>query len=404
MMKLMVNCGTCDARSVSEETLKAYEQITINCGSVIVTPETKNLLSQYAVNLNCGDMMELEKDVLLSSVNGVAEIKPTDLVVKKTFLEVNGVLEIGAGTEKVLEQYVGIEVNGTVQYPESMNAYLGKLKVNGAISCYPDGAVVLKRNAVIDKTFALRAKKKLYWSGKRMVMVDPDLDGDALAKKEAAFSAKEVILTEDKVESLLDCIDEKAELIIVPQGTRVILDDVELNEGTVKRYGKKLYIVGDVTVTEEAGEILADMEYLNIRGKASVPSRWKDLLLEKAEVSDSVRVVKGRCLQDKPKLRITREMLEREPDGLRVEDCMKVCLDEGIPSDLILEKLTICDCMKVLCSPAQEGAVAMICEDVAKIGKDEEREEGIGDVIQDALSGAKKLLDTKIVNAGDYVL
>lgn len=404
MMKLMVNCGTCDARSVSEETLKAYEQITINCGSVIVTPETKNLLSQYAVNLNCGDMMELEKDVLLSSVNGVAEIKPTDLVVKKTFLEVNGVLEIGAGTEKVLEQYVGIEVNGTVQYPESMNAYLGKLKVNGAISCYPDGAVVLKRNAVIDKTFALRAKKKLYWSDKRMVMVDPDLDGDALAKKEAAFSAKEVILTEDKVESLLDCIDEKAELIIVPQGTRVILDDVELNEGTVKRYGKKLYIVGDVTVTEEAGEILADMEYLNIRGKASVPSRWKDLLLEKAEVSDSVRVVKGRCLQDKPKLRITREMLEREPDGLRVEDCMKVCLDEGIPSDLILEKLTICDCMKVLCSPAQEGAVAMICEDVAKIGKDEEREEGIGDVIQDALSGAKKLLDTKIVNAGDYVL
>ena len=404
MMKLMVNCGTCDARSVSEETLKAYEQITINCGSVIVTPETKNLLSQYAVNLNCGDMMELEKDVLLSSVNVVAEIKPTDLVVKKTFLEVNGVLEIGAGTEKVLEQYVGIEVNGTVQYPESMNAYLGKLKVNGAISCYPDGAVVLKRNAVIDKTFALRAKKKLYWSGKRMVMVDPDLDGDALAKKEAAFSAKEVILTEDKVESLLDCIDEKAELIIVPQGTRVILDDVELNEGTVKRYGKKLYIVGDVTVTEEAGEILADMEYLNIRGKASVPSRWKDLLLEKAEVSDSVRVVKGRCLQDKPKLRITREMLEREPDGLHVEDCMKVCLDEGIPSDLILEKLTICDCMKVLCSPVQEGAVAMICEDVAKIGKDEEREEGIGDVIQDALSGAKKLLDTKIVNAGDYVL
>lgn len=404
MMKLMVNCGTCDARSVSEETLKAYEQITINCGSVIVTPETKNLLSQYAVNLNCGDMMELEKDVLLSSVNGVAEIKPTDLVVKKTFLEVNGVLEIGAGTEKVLEQYVGIEVNGTVQYPESMNAYLGKLKVNGAISCYPDGAVVLKRNAVIDKTFALRAKKKLYWSGKRMVMVDPDLDGDTLAKKEAAFSAKEVILTEDKVESLLDCIDEKADLIIVPQGTRVILDDVELNEGTVKRYGKKLYIVGDVTVTEEAGEILADMEYLNIRGKASVPSCWKDLLLEKAEVSDSVRVVKGRCLQDKPKLRITREMLEGELDGLHVEDCMKVCLDEGIPSDLILEKLTICDCMKVLCSPAQEGAVAMICEDVAKIGKDEEREEGIGDVIQDALSGAKKLLDTKIVNAGDYVL
>lgn len=404
MMKLMINCGTCDARNVSEETLKAYEQITINCGSVIVTPETKNLLSQYAVNLNCGDMMELEKDVLLSSVNGVAEIKPTDLVVKKTFLEVNGVLEIDAGTEKVLEQYVGIEVNGTVQYPESMNAYLGKLKVNGAISCYPDGAVVLKRNAVIDKTFALRARNKLYWAAKRMVMVDPELDGNALAKKGASFSAKEVILTEDKVESLLDCIDEKADLIIVPQGTRVILDDVELNEGTVKRYGRKLYIVGDVTVTEEAGEILTAMEYMNIRGDVSVHSRWKDLLLEKAEVGGDIRGIKGRCLRDKPKLRITRGMLEQEPNGLHVEDCMKVCLDEDIPCDLILEKLTICDCMNVLCSPEQEGTVGMICEDVAKIGKDEEEEDGIGGLIQGVLSGAKKLLDTKVINAGDYVL
>ena len=50
--KLMINCGTCDARSVSEETLKSYEHIMINAGSVVVTPECKNLMNGYGVTIN----------------------------------------------------------------------------------------------------------------------------------------------------------------------------------------------------------------------------------------------------------------------------------------------------------------------------------------------------------------
>lgn len=403
-MKLMLNCGTCDARSVSEETLKAYEQITINCGTMFATPETKELLNRYAVNLNCGDVVELSKDVLITSANGRVEIKPTDLVTKKTYLIANGSVEIAAGTEKVLEQYVGIVVNGRVQYPESMSAYQGKLKVNGAVQCYPDDAVVLKGSAVIDKTFLLRAKKKRYWSAERMVMVDPELDAAALAGKGATFSTKEVILSEDKVESLLDCIDEKAELIIVPRGTRVILDDVELNEGTVKRYGRKLCVIGDVQISREDGGVLKELEYLNVHGKISVPAQWKDLLLEKAEDNGEVSIIKGRCLRDRPYLKITRQMLEQEPEGIQVEDCMKVRLEEDIPQEWILNRLTICDCMKVVCSPAQEGVVSMISEDVMKIGADDGEEEGIGGVVRNVLGGAKALLNTRVINAGDYVL
>lgn len=400
-MKMKVNCDVCDARNVSEETLKTYEKIKINCDLMLVTQEAKNLLNRYAVNLNCDNVMELTGEVQLRSVNGAAQIKATDVTASKIYLQVNGSLEIGPGTEKVLEQYVGIQVNGAVTYPESISAYLGKLKVNGATCCYPDGAVVLKRNAVIDKTFVLRAKQKLYWSARRMVMVDPALDGEALARKGAAFSSKEVILTEDKVESLVDCIDEKAELVIVPEGTRVILDDVELDMGAVKRYGRKLYIAGDVTVSEKDGESLRELEYLHIQGDVRVAGCWKDLLLEKAEISGSVRVVKGRCIGDMPKVRISKAMLEREKEGIRVEDCAVVRLDGDISSDLILDKLTIVDCTAVTCSPEQEGAVAMIAEDVAQIGKGEE---GVGGLLEDVFSGIKKLADTKVINAGDYVL
>lgn len=403
--KLMINCGDCDARNVSEQTLAAYESIVINAGTVIVTPESKNLLNRYAVTMNCGDVLELEKDVKLKSVNGSTQIKSTDAVPGKTYLEVNGSLEIGPSTEKVLEQYVGISVNGTVYYPESMSSYLGVLSVNGSTVCYPDGAVVLKRSAVIDKLFALRAKEKLYWSAKRMVMVDPELDGGKLAAKGARFRTKEVILAESKVEELIDLIDEEVEIVTVPDGTRVVLDDVELSSGTLKQYGTKLYIVGDLKVPKNAGEALAALEYLNIQGDASTTSELRDLLMEKAaQITGDVRVIRGRYLSDKLSLRISKWMLEQEPEGLSVSDCMTVRLDEDIPGELILERLSIRDCMKVACTPDQEAALAAVCEDVMKIGGGDDGEGGIGDMVKGIFGGAKELLDTKIINAGDYVL
>ena len=403
--KMIINCGDCDARNVSEETLAAYESIIINAGTVLVTPEAKNLLNRYAVTMNCGDVLELEKDVKLSQVNGSAQIRSSDMVPGRTYLVVNGSLEIGPNTEKVLQQYAGISVNGSVTCPESMGSYLNMLSVNGSTVCYPDEAVVLKRNAVIDKTFVLRAKKKLYWSAKRMIMVDPELDAAALAAKGATFSTKEVILAQSKVEALIDLIDEQAEIVIVSDGTAVIRDDVELNDMVLKKYGTKLYIIGDLHVPKEAGEALAQLEYLSVQGDAGVTEQWKELLLEKAvQITGDIKILRGRTITDKMSVRISGWMLEQESDGISVVDCMKVRLDEDIPNRLILERLSVRDCMNVECTPEQESALGAVCEDVMKIGRGEESDLGIGDILKGVLGGAKELLDTKVINAGDYVL
>lgn len=414
--KLLINCGECDARNVAEETLAAYETVTINCGSVLVTPETKNLLNRYGVILNCGDVLELEKDVKLTSINGSHQIRNGDVLEQKTYLEVNGSLEIGPGTQEILKQYVGIHVNGKATYPESLSGCLGMLKVNGSTICYPDDAIVLKANAVIDRLFALRAKEKLYWSSKRMIMVDEKLDAAILEKKGATFSAKQVILAESKVEDLIGLIDEKAEIIIVPDGTAVITDDVELDSMTLKKYGTKLYIVGDLKVVSDEDDVLSKLEYLNIRGDASVVAELKNKLMEViTEITGDLKIIKkpkGRILGDKMSLRISKWLLEQEPEGIHVADCMKLTLDEDIPSQLILDKLSISDCMEVKCTPEQEAAVAAIAEDVMAIGglakglKDAVGGEdmGIGDMVKSALGVAKDALTTKVINAGDYVL
>lgn len=404
--KMVVNCGTCDARNVMEETLQAYEKVVINSGSVLVTPESKVLLDRYGVALNCGNVVELPGDANLRSVNGSAQIKASDAVEGKTFLMLNGSLEIGPGTQEVLRQYVGITVNGSVLHPESISGCLGMLKLNGSVDVYPDEAIVLRRSAVIDRVFALRAREKLYWSARRLIFVDPQLDAQKLAAKGARFASREVILAESKVESLIDLIDEKAEIIIVPDGTAVITDDVELDQLTVKKYGTRLYIIGDLKVAKEAEPVLSNLEYLNVHGDVTVPVALKDRLMERvAEISGELKVIKGTQISGKISTRISKALLEQAEEGILVDGCVNVTLDVDIPCQLILQRLELSGCVNVQCTPEQEGAVSLVSEGVANISTGKKEEEGsIGGIFKDFFGTAKELLDTKLVNTGEYVL
>jgi len=298
-------------------------------------------------------------------------------------------------------------VNGSLTCPESIYAQLSGVNVNGATTCYPDAAIVLRRSAVIDKLFVLRAKNSLYWSSRRMIMVDPELDPERLQEKGARFSAKEVIIAQSKVEALIDRIDEKAEIVIVPDGTAVVLDDITLEEDVLRRYGKQLYVIGDVTVPEDA-EVLSELTYLNVRGDIKVPQEHKGKLLEVlTEISGLVKVAKpkGAVLEDKPFVKITRWMLEQQPAGIEVRDCAVVKIADDIPKELMVERLRIEDCAVVKCSEEQEDAVSMICTEVAQIGNAESEDGmGIGGMIKDVLGGIRGTLDTKVINAAEYVL
>lgn len=366
--KLEVNCGSCDARYVTEETLSAYESVAINCGSILVTPESQALLNRYGVAVNCGSSCCIPKDAVLRSANGRYTITPADDAdgTGRVYLQVNGLLEIAPGSRKALERYVGITVNGSLLCPESLGSCLQNVSINGATTLYPDEAVVLKRSAVIDRLFALRAKEKLYWSARRMILVDPKLDGEKLAARGARFRSQEVILAESLVESLIDCIDERSEIVIVPDGTTVVCDDVALTPAMAKKVGTRLYVIGDLEIAPESREVLAGMDYLKVCGDATVPEDLQALLLEKAEIDGVVQVRNpflGRRISDKSTLRITRWMLEQDEHGIWVEDCAVVTLDEDIPGQLILEKLHLVDCGVIRCSDAQEAAVSMVSED-----------------------------------------
>lgn len=405
--KLTINCATCDARNALEENYAHYEEIKINCAVVLTSPKAKAVMNKLPFTLNCANVLEIEDDADLRSINGSSEIKRGDVIpASKYYMIVNGALTIGPDTQEQLAKCVGMAINGSLTCPESVYATLSGVKVNGSTTCYPDGAIVLKRNAVIDKLFVLRAKKNLYWSGRRMIMVDPELDADKLKAKGVTFSTKEAIIAQSKVEALIDLIDERTEITIVPDGTAVVLDDITLDRDTLRRYGKQLYVIGDVTVPNDGG-ILGELTYLNIRGDAMVSQEHKEKFMEVlTEISGEVKILKptGAILEDMPFVKITKWMLERQPLGIEVSDCAAVSIADDIPKEMIAERLRIADCAIVKCSEELEDAVSMVCTDVAHIGPGGKDGLGIGGMIKDAVDGIKGTLENKVINAADYVL
>lgn len=401
--KLKIQCATCDARKIAQENYTDYEKISIDCAVLFTSPAAKAAMSRLPVALNCASVIELEENVHLRTINGSGEIRSEDTVPGEPFyLQVNGRLTIGPDTQSQMAQCVGMQINGSLICPESIYATLRGVSVNGVVSCYPDNAIVLKRNAVIDHLFVLRAKNRLYWSGKRMILVDPALDAAALRDKGVTLSAREFIIAQSKVEALIDCIDEKADILVVPDGTAVLLDDLVLDRAALRRYGKKLYVIGDVTVPEGAEEALQELEYLSIRGDARVPQQSRDAFLAAVtQITGEVRVARGTLLSDRAVVTVTGQMLEQEPQGIEVRDCGIVTLAPEVTGEQILRRLLVEDCGVVQCSEEQKAALQMVCQGVGEITCDGEEDQDMAETVLDALRPEP---DTRVVRAAEYVL
>lgn len=376
MKKLNVDAVVLDLRHLTEETLAAYDQCEMDAVFALTNPQVQVLLSQYGVKLNVVQSIHCEEDVETTTINGKATLDGTSIPEKKRVMVVNGKLSVKPDGVKALEQYCGIVVNGKLYCPESLASVVtAKCTVNGKLCLYPDDAVILNSTTRLDKVFLLRAQPKLYWAEKLFIAVDPKLDAEALAAKGARFSSQKAILTERNAEILAPLFTEETELVILPEGTAVLEDDLELSAGTLRRYGTRLYVAGDVTVPEGAEELLGRMEYLHVAGDVLLPAALEEAFCAIPELEyQKLKLLKGHAIVGAPKLRLNREMLQLYPEGIVCVGCAMVTLDAALEPDTIAKKLTFEDCAMVKCTALQENAVNAVSKDVAQICVPEDAE------------------------------
>ena len=385
----MINAATCDARNVTEESLTGYENITINAAILIVNERSKELLNKYPVTMNAATVLEVPdgENISVQSINGKGEIGP-DADGTGVFLIVNGKLSIADGSETAVKSYYRIMVNGKVLMPKSYEGRFSNIQVRGKTEYYPDGATILKADTEIDDLFVLRAANTLYYCSGNLFFLDAGIDTEKMIEKGLKFTAKKIVIAESLISKLVSLFDEEAEIVKVPDGTKLIDDDLELKPKTIKK--------------------LSSLEYLFADGTVSVNKELEDAFEEIESVYDALKIIDpelGR-ITDRPMVKVNAAVLEKYPKGVRVEDCAKVTLSEDLSAEDIIEKLHIVDCAMVICSKEQEEAVGMIAEDVAMIqvsgqgSDDEDGEDGGAPGMLGSILG--KLKDTQIINAAEY--
>ena len=398
---MVINCALCDATQTREEVLQAYDQIVINAATVLVSEESTQLLHRYNVNLNAAAVYTVPAGCRPQVQNGRCTISGDRVPEQPTALMVNGALTIQPGSEKALQGYAAILVNGSVSCPESLSGQLPQLQVNGSTVIYPDNAILLKRTFVVDPVFVLRAKNADYFAQRRVVLVDDRLDMASLVAKGVKFLTRQAIVAQPLLEQAISLFDDETEIVVVPQGCAFVNDDLKLTDAAIRKHGTKLYINGNLILTTNSVRSLEQLEYLKVNGTVLLPaSLLESFEAVNAEYND-LKVVKGTLVTDRPVIKVGLDALQQE-DGLELMDCAAVTLSPDLPPQLIREKLAISDCAVVNCTPEQRDAVEAVSQDVATIqdGTDGDADEGspLG-FLKDIFSGKRKM-----VNAANYQL
>lgn len=377
MKKLNVKAVVIDLRHVSEETLASYEHIQIHAALAMTSPKTEALLAKYPVELDVTSVQCYDDDAKVNMVNGKTELTASHKPEGKSVLIVNGKANIAADAADTLRAYGKIIVNGKVLCPAGLAGLVTeKCTINGKLAVYPDEAVVLKGTVKLDRSFLLRAQARLYWTEKQFVAVDPKLDTAALAAKGVRFAATKAILLESLAETLAPLFTEETELIVLPEGTAVVDDDFELTPKTFRRYGTKLYVMGDVNISNDAADLLEQVEYLHASGDVSLPAALEDAFYAIPDVEyQDLQLLTGHVVMNKPLLNVKQELLELDPAGITCVNCAVVALDKALTAEDILAKLHLNCCAVVRCTAAQEAAVEAAAVNVAQIKVTDAKEE-----------------------------
>lgn len=375
---LRINCATCDIRNLSEETLSQYEKVEINAATILTNQAAQTLLGKYVVAINAATNFSVEGDVRFSTFNGPVTLSPGQSVPQeKTIAVINGPLTLEPGCEEQLKGYISAVINGPVTCPASMTGLLSRFHINGPIRPYPDGATILKRSTVLDRFFHLRARQDaLYYAATRVIALAPDIDFARLAEKNVRFVTRTLIVSESNTEAAVPLFDDKADIVVLPDGCAYVDDDAQLNEALLKRCGGKLYIGGDLIIGPDSAALLDQVSYLKIDGDLLVCRSLRDRVLSLDASYDRLFVVGGVLLTDRAQVELSAAMLEAAEDGVSVKDCASVSIAEDVTPELLREKLvSIKDCAAVQCTPEQRPVIEELACDVAQIVSGNEEEE-----------------------------
>ena len=373
--KLTINAALCDMTRLSAEVLDAYEAITINAGSIVVSARVKELISRIPVAMNAAQILQAEEGTQVSIKNGKAEITGTEAPAVPTMLIVNGQLIIHPDSAEALKGYVNITVNGKMIFPKSLGQHLSMAQVNGLSLSYPDDAILIDSALKVDEMFILRAKGCHYFVMGDVTLIDENLDIKALSDKGTQFTVRRAFIAQKLLKEALPLFDDKARITPIPEGYAFVEGENTLSSHLISSKGTRLFFPKKLAIPRDQEEALRKLSGLHVEGGIKLPESLLDALMALKPQYQKLLLYKGLLIIDKSNMTVSQALLDQNPEGLTIEDCGAVTLEEGIPTQTILDKLIIRDCGAVLCQADQEVALLQVSSDVGTVSVINPRED-----------------------------
>lgn len=309
---LKVNTAMMDMISTKPETIDAYDEISINCAMCLTTAKTRQLLSKGRIKVNTSAVVDCgnDDDVEVVTINGGKKTTAQFAAPQKpTILIVNGGLIIEDSPKKNIDQYRNVIVNGGVLHPMSFDT--SNIHTNGAMIPYPDGATLILRHLDLDNSFIKAAVPGTvyYVQGvpsdmgaigdgnmdelkKTALHATEPLDLELLKSKNIRFYTTWVTAIEENAEQLLKIIDGCIGSTIIPAGYK-IMQGGKLDMLAVRRFGKRIYVEGDLEVQAENSDALAALEGLIVTGNTRIADSVADEFFKKCTKYNGLTVFKG---------------------------------------------------------------------------------------------------------------
>ena len=240
-----------------------------------------------------------------------------------------------------------------------------------------------------------------YYAEDKVIIQDKTVALEKLVQKKVEFITGKLIVPEQVVESCVELFDEKVEFVIIPKGMAFHYGDAVLNEQLPEKEGNSIFVYGNLKVPEdiEVERLANAITKLVVKGnvvlKKAQEDSFKKLNIEYGKLEFKWE---GRIIENKPSAKVDKTLLENSPNKVLVRNSATIKIASDITPELILERLVIENCANVSCSEEQEGAVAAIAQNVAKIG------ESGGEEFSEIVGGFKDLFSTKMINADSYIM
>jgi hypothetical protein len=247
--------------------LDSHERIWLNCGSLLIASAISAKLLEKNAHINSGstEVLDITGEIVQLTQGTVID---GTVSYAGCFVIVLGNLVVQAKGMESLREATGVFIEDSLFYPASSDpSCLAKVKVQNKARAYPDDAQVVIGSYDLEKLVANAAHdKKHIWVSDTITALDEAPLAQAL-RDGLSFTAQSLFTYEGFNNTYKDLFTMN-ERTLVPDAYEVV---ESIKEGELILYGPKLYVKGDLTLSERDTDELAEKEAIIVNGRAYLP-------------------------------------------------------------------------------------------------------------------------------------